>query len=257
MPIPNPAVMSKILITGGTGNLGRSLVKILDENNVSYTIASRQNKNGKENIAVLDLLENKGIKEAVAGKEIIFHLATDFKKDTKATCNLLSALEPHSNMHLIYISIVGIDKVPFAYYRQKLSSEAAIKKSGIPFTILRATQFHEFIDQILSTLLKYPIGLLPKKVISQPVQTAAVAEQLYRLSLADASNKTYEIGGPEVCTLEALAGEWMRYNNKKRWLINLPLWGTLGTTFRNGSLTTRHKAREGVSWKEWLLAAHQ
>lgn len=65
--------MSTILITGGTGNLGRSLTKISDKNNVSYTIGSRHNKTGAANIAVIDLLLDKGIKESVAGKQLIFH----------------------------------------------------------------------------------------------------------------------------------------------------------------------------------------
>ncbi|MFC3157211.1 SDR family oxidoreductase [Chryseobacterium arachidis] len=129
---------------------------------MQYTIASRQNRAGKQNVVVIDLLENKGIKEAVSGKEIIFHLATDLKRDTEATQNLLGAIDPNSKVHLIYISVVGTDKVPFAYYRQKLGSEEAVKRSGIPYTILRATQFHEFIDQILSTF-KIPDRPAPQK----------------------------------------------------------------------------------------------
>ncbi|MCS4168495.1 SDR family oxidoreductase [Sphingobacterium sp. BIGb0116] len=244
--------MSKILITGGTGNLGKSLVSVLEENNVQYTIASRQNRAKKQNVVVMDLLENKGIKEAVSGKEIIFHLATDLKRDTEATQNLLDAIDPDSKVHLIYISVVGTDKVPFAYYRQKLASEEAVKRSGIPYTILRATQFHEFIDQILSTFLKYPIGLLPKRILLQPIETAIVAEKLYRLSLDGASNKTYEIGGAEVHTLEELAKQWLIKKNKKRFVFNLPIWGTLGKTFRNGSMNTQNSKKESSSWREWL-----
>lgn len=244
--------MSKILITGGTGNLGKSLVKILEENKIQYTIASRHNKTGKANIAVTDLLENTGIKEAVSGKEIIFHLATDLKHDTRVTQNLLHAIDPNSSVHLIYISIVGTDKVPLAYYRQKLASEEALKRSGIPYTILRATQFHEFVDQVLSGLLKYPIGLVPKRVLLQPIDTASVAEKLYRLSLEEASGRTYEIGGAEVHTLEALTKEWMVQKSKKRRLINLPIWGKLGRSLRTGGLTTLNSKKESISWKHWL-----
>ncbi|MFC3157641.1 SDR family oxidoreductase [Chryseobacterium arachidis] len=160
--------MSKILITGGTGNLGKALVKILDKNNISYTIASRKNKSGASNVAVMDLVHNKGIEKAVADKDIIFHLATDMKKDTEATRNLLQAMQPEANVHLVYISIVGIDEVPFAYYQQKLASEEEIKRSGIPYTILRATQFHEFIDDIFSKLLNILSDCCLKKLLHSP-----------------------------------------------------------------------------------------
>jgi uncharacterized protein YbjT (DUF2867 family) len=244
--------MTNILITGGTGNLGKSLTKLLDEKNIPYIVGSRSNKSNARNIAVMDLLKKEGIKEAVQGKEIIFHLATDLKKDTEATQNLLEAIDKKSNVHLIYISIVGIDKVPFNYYQQKLASENAIKASGIPFTILRATQFHEFIHQIISTFLKYRIGLLPKKVVSQPIQTEVVAKELYRLSLEQSANKTYEIGGVEALTLEQMVMEWQLLTGKKRWILNFPIFGSLGKTFRNGSLTTSHKTTESITWKQWL-----
>lgn len=248
--------MSNILITGGTGNLGKSLAKLLDEKNINYTIGSRSNKSNTSNIAVLDLLKNEGVYEAVKGKDIIFHLATDLKKDTEATQNLLNAIGNKSNIHLIYISIVGIDKVPFNYYQQKLASENAIKASGIPFTILRATQFHEFIHQIISTFLKFPVGLLPKKVVAQPIQTEIVAKELYRLSLEIALNKTYEIGGAEVFTLEQMTNEWLRHTGKKRWVLNFPIFGKLGTSFRNGSLTTNYIKAESITWKQWLNKRH-
>jgi uncharacterized protein YbjT (DUF2867 family) len=223
--------MSTILITGGTGNLGKSLTKLLDEKHISYTIASRSNKSNATNVAVMDLLKNEGVKEAVQGKQIIFHLATDLKRDTEATQNLLNAIDTKTNVHLIYISIVGIDKVLFNYYRQKLASENAIKASGIPYTILRATQFHEFIHQIISTFLKYRMGLLPKKVVSQPIQTEVVAEELYRLSLEKAAGKTFEIGGAEVLTLEQMAREWQQQTGKKKMDNKLPYFWKIGYSF--------------------------
>lgn len=244
--------MSNILITGGTSNLGKSLVKLLTDLDIEHTIGSRKNTSGSKNIVIMDLLENKGIKAAVQGKDIIFHLATDMKKDTQVTENLLKAIGTNRDIHLVYSSVVGIDKVPLGYYKQKLASEDAIKKSGIPFTILRATQFHQFINQIISTLLKFPIGLLPKRVISQPIQTELVAAELYRLALEKRFGKTYEIGGAEVSTLEQMAHEWMQKTGKKRWIINLPLWGALGKTLKDGSLTTEKKQPDSLRWRQWL-----
>jgi uncharacterized protein YbjT (DUF2867 family) len=244
--------MAKILITGGTGNLGKSLIRLLSEKNIQFIIGSRSNKSGVDNVVVMDLLKNEGIKEAVEGKEIIFHLATDPKNDTIASQNLLNAIDKNSNVQLIYISIVGIDKVPLSYYKQKLASENAIKASGIPYTILRATQFHELIHQVISTALKFPVGLLPKKMVSQPISTEVVAQELYRLSLEKAENRTYEIGGAEILTVEQMAEEWLRQTGKKRWILNFHVPGTLGKSLRNGSLATKYKKAESTTWKQWL-----
>ncbi len=150
------------------------------------------------------------------------------------------------------MSITGIDKVPFPYYQQKLASENAVKGSGIPYTILRATQFHEFIDQIFSAFLKFPLGILPKKVVSQPIQIEIVADELYQLSLEKPANKTYEIGGLESFSFGQMAKEWQKQTGKKRWILNLPLWGALGKSFRNGSLTTPNIKTESISWSNWL-----
>ncbi len=150
------------------------------------------------------------------------------------------------------MSIVGIDKVPIDYYRQKLASEQAIKESPLPYSILRATQFHEFIDQLLSNFLKAPIGLLPKKALAQPIQTDVVAAELHRMALAPACDSTIEIGGAETLSFQQLASAWLRRTGKKRWIINLPLWGTLGRSLRGGGLTTSHVRGESIRWEQWL-----
>ena len=143
--------------------------------------------------------------------------------------------------------------MPLSYYKQKLASENAIKASGLHYTILRATQFHELINQVISTALKFPLGLLPKKMVSQPISTELVAQELYRLSLEKAENKTYEIGGAEILTVEQMANEWLQQTGKKRWILNFPIPGTLGKTLRNGSLTTSNKKAESITWKQWLV----
>lgn len=127
--------MSQILITGGTGTLGRALSSLLSQSGIVHTIGSRSNRVLMPNRVLCDLLKNEGVSEAVADKKIIFHLATDLKNDEQMTRNLLQAIVPHSDVHLIYMSIVGIDKVPFAYYKKKLAAEQLIKESGVPFTL--------------------------------------------------------------------------------------------------------------------------
>lgn len=246
------ATVSKILVTGGTGTLGKVFTKILDERNAAYLILSRSNQSGSKKIVVGDLLNNQGVAEALKEIDIIIHLATDFKRDVVMTQNLLNSIDKKSNVHLVYISIVGIDKVPFSYYKQKLASENAIKSSGISFTILRATQFHEFIYQIISTFLKFPIGFLPKRIVSQPIQIEIVANELLKISQQPAADKTLEIGGIKNMTLQQMATEWMQLTGKKKWVLNLPILGELGKAFYNGSLTTANRRKESITWKQWL-----
>ncbi|KOS07398.1 hypothetical protein AM493_16125 [Flavobacterium akiainvivens] len=244
--------MENILITGGTGNLGKGLTQILNQKGLQYAVASRSNNENAPNKVVADLMANKGVAQAVKGRSIIFHLATDLKKDTLLTQNLLQTIGSNKNVHLIYISIVGIDKTPFNYYQQKLASEELIKASGVPYTILRATQFHDFIDYIFTSLLKYRIGLLPKKVMAQPIAVDAVANALYEISLQPAESKTYEIGGLKAYTFNEMAKEWMRKTGKKKFIINLPLFGKLAKAFNGGALLTHTIDATSKSWQDYL-----
>ncbi len=248
--------MSNILITGGTGVLGKSLCALLTSHTIPFTIGSRRNLTNAENVAVMDLLTGGGVADAVAGKSVVIHLASDLKREQQVTQNLLKALTANPTVHLIYVSIVGIDKVSIDYYRQKLASERAIKESALPYSILRATQFHEFIDQLLSNFLRAPIGLLPKKALSQPIQKEVVAAELYRMSLAPASYSMIEIGGAETLNFEQLAAAWVRRTGKKRWIINLPLWGALGRSLHGGGLTTSNVRGESIRWEQWLQSKY-
>jgi uncharacterized protein YbjT (DUF2867 family) len=251
LPYLNHA-MSHILITGGTGILGRSLSALLAQSGILYTVGSRSNRAQMSNWTLCDLLKNAGVSEAVADKKIIFHLASDLKNDEQMTRNLLQAIEPDGGVHLIYMSIVGIDKVPFAYYKKKLAAEQAIKESGVPFTILRATQFHEFVHQIISTFLAGPVGFLPKNIVSQPIELKVVAQELLRLSRLQPTGTTYEIGGKEAMTLHQMARIWTLQSGKRRLILNLPIWGELGRTFANGGLTTPNVSQQSATWLQWL-----
>lgn len=243
--------MASVLITGGTGTLGKQLCAQLDTHGVQYQVGTRKSNLGEKYIT-MDLVQNVGVSDAIAGKEIIFHLATDMKKETVATQNLIRALGTNSDVHLIYISIVGIDKVPFPYYKRKLASENVIKQSGIPYTILRATQFHEFANNILETLLKYRVGFLPKKIVLQTIGSEVVASELYKISKRKAQNATNEIGGPIIQNLNQMCQIWLCQTHRKRWIINLPIPGQLGRTFKGGYLTTPNIHGHSSSYGDWL-----
>src|SRR5690606_40293414 len=115
---------------------------------------------------------------------------------------LIDAARRQGAPHLIYISIVGVDKIPYGYYQRKLAVERLIEASGLPYTILRTTQFHTLPDMALNVLTKVPgVAALPRGLRVQPIDVGEVAERLADLALAGGpAGRVDDMGGPEVLT---------------------------------------------------------
>jgi len=253
---------TKILITGGTGMLGRALSAIFLQHNIPFEVASRSNPDNLSSWLHIDLETGEGLEEATKGKEIIYHLASgtmQFNKaiDVEGTQRLLEKAKQNGVSKFIYISIVGTDQVPIPYYRYKRQAEEAIENAGIPFTILRATQFHQFIDMIFQKLLRFPIAILPKKAQFQPVETKAVAQKLFELREGAPLNKIINLGGQEVFTMGELAKSWLKAQNKKKLLLHLPLFGKLNKALKGGVLTCTEIAPDSITWAAWLRTRYE
>ena len=150
-----------ILVTGGTGTLGRPTVERLRAAGHDVRILSRTP--GPDRV-VGDVTTGAGLAEAMRGVDTVLHLATSAgKKDPRQTQNVVDAARAAGVTHLVYISIVGVDVNPYPYYRAKLESEQIIERSGIPFTILRATQFHDFIAMFLRLQRRLPFIALARR----------------------------------------------------------------------------------------------
>jgi uncharacterized protein YbjT (DUF2867 family) len=246
-----------ILVTGGSGRLGNIFSKLLTDHHIPHVNASRYPVAGDPNWTSMDLANGQGIREALQGKKIVVHLASGTKKydeniDVNGTQRLLDAAKENGVEHLIYISIVGIDKVPVAYYQYKLQAEELIKNSGIPYTILRATQFHEFLDQMFQQFLFLPVAILPARARLQPVDTIIVAEELYRILMQAPANTTYDLGGPDVLELKKLYTDWKDAQQKWKWIIPLPAIGKTIRALNAGGLTCPERNAGGISWQQWL-----
>jgi uncharacterized protein YbjT (DUF2867 family) len=153
--------MSVVLVTGGSGTFGSKLVPLLAERGHEVRVLSRRPGAGTH---VGDLVTGAGVADAAVDAELIVHAATDNsiragRTDLMQTTNLLCAAT--GCRHLLYLSIVGIDDIPFGYYQRKLACEQTIAASSVPYTTLRATQFHELIDKTLRTVSRWPAALLP------------------------------------------------------------------------------------------------
>src|SRR5215469_10681349 len=213
---PEPA-MTAILVTGSTGTLGRALVPRLATAGHEVRAFSRRPRPpatsfpapGDGSAAALppplpqawatgDLRANAGLDEALAGIEVVVHCASAQRGDQAAAQNLIAAARRAGAPHLVYISIVGVDRVPMGYYRAKLAVERMIEDSGLPWTILRATQFHELILRGCEALARLPVLLVPAASSFQPVSAGEVAGRLACLAGQPPAGRVPDMGGPQV-----------------------------------------------------------
>jgi uncharacterized protein YbjT (DUF2867 family) len=255
----------KILLTGGTGGLGRELVRAAEAAGHTVRIASRGARPagtpaGRE-WARMDLGTGAGVPEALAGADAVIHAASDPRRhaevDVQGTRRLAEAARAAGTPHLVYVSIVGIDDIPFAYYRSKLAAERMVAESGVPHSILRATQFHAFVETMIAGFARVPLVLpLPSAFRFQPVDTGEAADRYVRAAEAGPGGRLTDFGGPEVLTLGEMARAWMTARGIRKPVVPLPLPGGLAAAFREGRNTLRNGGERGsVRWEDWLRAS--
>jgi uncharacterized protein YbjT (DUF2867 family) len=253
--------MTRILVTGGNGGLGRELVPRLQNSGYTVRVMSRSARPegappGVE-WAQADLETGADLAQAVAGVETIVHAATSpFRRpwpvDVTGTRRLLEAARASGVGHVVHVSIVGIDRIPFAYYQAKVAGEAVVREAGIPFTILRATQFHSLVDRFLEPLRGWPIAFTFTDFKFQPIDTGEVAGRLRDLVAQPPAGLLPDMGGPEVLSLGQMARVWFAAQGKRTWLIGLPLPGAVGHAFRSGYNTCPDHRDGTVTWAEWV-----
>ncbi|GAA2517337.1 SDR family oxidoreductase [Streptomyces longisporus] len=241
--------MTTILVTGGTGTLGRLVAERLRADGHEVRVLSRHSRP-----YAVDLREGgAGLEAAVAGVDTIVHCATtQTGGDDKAAGNLVAAARRAGVGHLVYISIVGVDQVPFPYYRTKLAVEKLIEESGLGWTVLRTTQFHDLLVMVFKAMAKLPVMLLPARASDQPVEVAEVAARLAELAVGAPAGRVEDMGGPEIRTFESLARTYLKATGRRRAVVNVPLWGKAYRGFLGGGhLAPEHAVGKGT-FEEYL-----
>jgi len=239
----------KVLVTGGTGVIGRELVARLRERGVAVRVLSRRGGPGPgdgsshgglpgDGSVQGDLNTGAGLAAAVAGVDVIAHCAsaTNYRRpeqDVEQVRNLLAALGG-ARPHLLYISIVGVDRVRFGYYRAKLATEKLIASSGLPWTTLRTTQFHDFVLMFLLLLTKPPVVPLPRGFRAQPVDVAEVADRMATLALGEPAGRVPDLGGPRVESMDELTRWFLRLRGQRKLVLPVPVPGRIAADFRAG-----------------------
>ena len=235
------------LVTGGTGRLGRPTVDALRAHGHDVRILSRTP--GADHV-VADLATGGGLTAALDGVDTVVHLATSRAKDIGQTRVLLDAMASTGG-HLVFISIVGVDRIPYGYYRDKVASEQAIEGSAVAHTIIRVSQFHGFVSEFLDAQRRLPVTLvLP--VSAQTIHMPEVAERLVELAAAGPQGRVADLGGPEQLTLKEYAREWQSAHGIRRpiWTLHLP--GKLVRAFRAGHHMPGLPGAGRVTFAEYL-----
>ena len=210
---------SPILVTGGTGTLGRLVVPRLRAAGRDVRVLSRRRRGGGEDFedhkeggegierVTGDLATGEGIDAAVEGAEIIVHCAGSTKGDEDKARHLVRAASRAGARHLVYISVVGADRVPvtsgldramFGYFESKLAAERVVAGSGLPWTTLRATQFHDLILTTVQQMARLPVVPVPAGFRFQPIDTGEVAARLVELALGPPAGLVPDLAGPRV-----------------------------------------------------------
>lgn len=253
--------MTHVLITGGAGVLGRAAAVRLLASGATARVMSRRprlpNVPAEIEWAQADLATGQGLAEAVAGVGVILHAASNAAENTRqvdvdGTRRLLETARAAGGAHLVYISIVGIDRVPLDYYQHKLAAEAVITAGSLPWTILRTTQFYELIDRWLHAAASRPRFELPADHQYQPLAVDEAAEALCQAALAVPAGRLPDMGGPQVLTYREMGKAWLRARGLRRRIVNVPREDAVGDAMRGGGLTCPDRAVGRITWAQWL-----
>lgn len=243
-----------VLVTGGTGTLGREVVSNLLVDGVTVRVLSRRPQlAGSPDVewTIGDLRKDEGIDEALRDIDTVIHCASRFGDVTSAR-HLLRAAFNAERPCITYISIVGVDRVPLRYYRSKLEVERLIERSGLPWTTLRSTQFHNLIANVCRTLARSPVMFIPAQTSFQPIEVKEVATRLVELASAPPAERVPDMGGPEILGADVLAASYLGAAGLRRRVAPVRLPGKAFAGFREGGHLAPEHAVGIVTFSEFL-----
>ena len=254
---------SLILVTGGTGTLGRLVVPRLQDAGCKVRVLSRRTRDEGDGIEYLtgDLATDKGIEAAVDGAETIVHCAGTAKGDAEKAGNLVRASARAGTRHLVYISVVGADRIPvvsgvdramFGYFGAKLAAERVVADSGLPWTTLRATQFHDAFLMTARQMAKLPVIPAPAGFRFQPVDAREVADRLVELALGKPAGLVPDIAGPRVYGMAELVRGYLRARGKRRLIVPVRMPGQAARAIRVGANLAPGRAVGHRTWEDFL-----
>lgn len=236
-------------MTGGTGRLGARVVDRLRQAGHDVRVTSRRTG---PNLFTVDWKTGAGLAAALDGVDVVVHCASSYRDVDMDRGLGKAAAEAHVS-HLVYISIVGIDRIPIKYYRLKLAAERIVEQSGVPYTIQRATQFHDLVRSALAGLARVPVMLVPD-VSFQSVDVSEVADRLAGLAMAQPAGRVADMGGPEIVKLTDLARQYLWSTGRRRPVVPFRLPGKAFGGLRAGYHLAPDHAVGRITFAGYLAA---
>ena len=252
----------KVAVVGGSGMLGAPLVAELaasgDEVLALSRTPGRALPEGASHRRV-DLTTGEGLGGALAGVEVVVDASNSSPRDAgpvlvDGTKRLLQAGAAAGVRHHVGISIVGCDRVPIAYYKVKVEQEEAIAGGEVPWSLLRATQFHPLLAWAFGGAAR--ARLMPTgSARLQPIDPVLVARRLAEAAHAEPAGRLPDIAGPEVLRLTHLSRVWRRADGRRLLPLPIPMVGRIGRPLRQGALCNPDAAAGGPTFEQWLADA--
>ncbi|WP_125611396.1 SDR family oxidoreductase [Specibacter cremeus] len=254
---------SSILVTGGTGRLGTLVVGRLRAASESVRVLSRHAHGTDDGGArvIGDLATGAGVEAAVAGIRTVVHCAGNAKGDAAMTRTLVRAAQDAGVQHLVFISVVGAERVPvvsgvdravFGYFAAKRAAEQVVAESGIPYSTLRATQFQESMLAVVRQMAKSPVIPAPTGTRFQPVAVDEVAAALVELALGEPAGAVPDLGGPRAYLMADLIRGYLAATGRRRLFLPVRFPGAAAAAIRAGANLVPERAVGKQTWEELL-----
>jgi uncharacterized protein YbjT (DUF2867 family) len=241
----------RIAVAGGTGRVGKPVVEAVRAAGHEPVVLTRSNG--------VDVTTGAGLDRALDGASVVIDVSNVTTLGRRksvaffeaATGNLIQAGQRAGVTHLVVLSIIGIDRVDTGYYAGKRRQEELALSGGIPASVLRATQFHEFIAQLLERE-RGPVALVPR-MRSQPVAAREVASALVDLALGGPAGMAPGLAGPEPLEMTDMARRFLRAKGLRRVVVPVRVPGTAGQGMASGALLPTGPGPRGrETFGEWL-----
>ncbi|MFY1621300.1 SDR family oxidoreductase, partial [Micromonospora sp. WMMD736] len=246
----------KITVMGASGQVGSKVVELLTATGHDVVAASRASG--------ADVVTGKGLAAAMAGADVLVDVTNSpsFEDDpvlaffTASSANLVAAAKETGVGHYVALSIVGVDDLPDSgYLRAKVAQEKTIVESGLPYTVVRATQFHEFAAMITGSLIVDDDVRVPDALI-QPIAVADVAVEVARVAASTPINGIVNVGGPEKMSFAEMARAVLAHQGAAKTVVVDPQATYFGTPVARTSLVTGEGAvRAPTRLADWLREA--
>ncbi|MGW7285267.1 SDR family oxidoreductase [Streptomyces sp. NPDC054847] len=240
----------KFAVIGGTGLIGSQVVDQL--NAAGHEAVPHALSTG------VDVISGQGLDEAVAGADVVVNLTNSPTFDEASPAffrtsmdNLLAAAEKGGVRHFVILSIVGVDQVPeLDYYRAKVLQEDILKAGPVPYSIVRATQFMEFVDAVLSWTADGDTVRLPATPI-QPIASKDVARAVAEVATGSPLGGVHNIAGPEIFPLDELGRITLAHHSDGRTVVTDPAAGMFGAV-KGDVLTDKDAHLAPTRYADWL-----